>query len=76
MVLGNNPAGAANKTISVKPLPNGDGWQVQVSGARESTHRTKKAAMNAGKRIMRASDTLKVFKSNGSLQRTVKGPRA
>lgn len=68
--------GAGNKTISVKPMPDGDGWQVQVSGKRERMFMTKADAVDYADSIMRVSDTLKIFKETGGLQRTKKGPRA
>lgn len=67
---------ANGRTIRVKPLPNGDGWQVLVSGARKSTHRKKSAAKRRAKREMRAADTLHVHKQTGAKQFTQKGPAA
>ncbi len=65
-------------TVKVKPLPDGTSmrgsWQVTKSGARQSKHRLKRAAMDAAYRVAESGDDLWIIKADGVVQekRTVR----
>jgi hypothetical protein len=65
-------------TVKVKPLPDGTSmrgnWQVTKSGARQSKHRKKSAAIDKAYRTSNPGDELKIMRLNGTVQdvRTVR----
>lgn len=59
-------------TLKVKPLPDGTSmrgnWQYVKSGARQSTHRKKSAALRKAKREASAGDKLVIMRLDGTIQ--------
>lgn len=61
-------------TVTVAPLPDGtdmrSNWQVKKSGRRVSTHTKKSAAKRRAKREASSGDTLKIKRTEGTVQDT------
>ncbi|WP_435551956.1 DUF2188 domain-containing protein [Natrinema sp. CGMCC1.2065] len=54
--------------MTVKVLPNGNGWRVTKNGVTKSNHRKKSRAKSKARGLASSGEQLIIYRANGTIQ--------